>query len=129
MGRVTLRLLCCAVTLTLAPAFLHAATPAGVADALARAKSCVSSKSALSSSAKAPDQTLKSKASTVGSQWGGQPALAAYALLAAGDYPNARPKLAETVAFLKQAKLTGTSALGIRCLVWSRLPQTPDVKA
>jgi hypothetical protein len=129
MGRVTLRVPVVAVLLTLVPSLLHGATPAETETALGQAKSFLYSKFADGSWEKAPEQNLKSKDNTIGSQWGGQTALAAYALLAAGDNPNAQPKLAEAVAFLKQAKLTGTYALGIRCLVWARLPQTPEVKA
>jgi hypothetical protein len=129
MGRETVRCTLLPVLFLLASSSLHAATPAETEDALGRAKAFVYSKFANGSWEKAPEQNLKSKDNTISSQWGGQTALAAYALLAAGDNPNAQPKLADAIAFLKQAKLTGTYALGIRCLVWARLPQTPEVKA
>jgi len=129
MGRATVRSALIPLLFLLASSPLHAATPAETEDALGRAKAFVYSKFADGSWEKAPEQNLKSRDNTIGSQWGGQTALAAYALLAAGDNPNAQPKLADAVAFLKQAKLTGTYALGIRCLVWARLPQTPEVKA
>src|SRR5215203_6082469 len=123
MGRATVRSALIPLLFLLTAPALHATTPAETEDALGRAKSFLYSKSADGSWEKAPEQNLKSRDNTIGSQWGGQTALAAYALLAAGDNPNAQPKLAEAIAFLKQAKLTGTYALGIRCLVWARLPQ------
>src|SRR5881227_2535906 len=107
MGRAIVRYALPPILLLLASSTLHAATPAEVEDALGRAKSFVYSKFADGTWEKAPEQNLKSRDNTTGSQWGGQTALAAYALLAAGDNPNANPKLADAIAFLKQAKLTG----------------------
>lgn len=78
---------------------------------------------------KSPGQNLESQDKLTGSQWGGLTALATYALLAAGDNPNAEPRLSDAVTFLKRAKLTGTYALGIRCQVWLLLPQTPEIKS
>src|SRR5690242_19495886 len=116
MAGLTLRVQIVGVLLSLVPSLLHAATAAEVEEALTRAKSFVYSKFADGSWEKAHEQNLKSRDNTIGSQWGGQTALAAYALLAAGDNPNAQPKLADAITFLKQAKLTGTYALGVRCL-------------
>lgn len=62
-----------------------------------------------------------------GLQWGGETALATYALLAAGE-SRQDAKLAKPIEFLKTADIKGIYALGIRAQVWHYLPQTPDVK-
>ena len=129
MGRVAIFLALVLSALIGGPARVHAATSARVEESLGRGKKFVYSRFADGSWEKSPRQQLDTKDRVVGSQWGGQTALAVYALLAAGDSPNAEPKLAQAIAFLKQAKITGTYALGVRCLVWARLPQTPEVKA
>ena len=129
MGRVAVRCGLSAILIALAPYAVHAATTAEIELSLGRGKSFLYSQFNNGSWEKSAEQQPNSKDRVVGSQWGGQTALAVYALLAAGDNPNAEPKLAQAIAFLKEAKLTGTYALGIRCLVWSRLPQSADVKA
>ena len=63
-----------------------------------------------------------------GAQWGGLTALATYALLSAGENPT-DPRLVDAIDFLKKAQITGTYALGCRCLVWLKLPPTPEIKA
>ena len=117
------------VVLASLPSIALAASSAEIEASLGRAKEYVYSTFRNGSWEKALAQDLDSRDRVLGSQWGGQTALAAYALLAAGDNPQANPKLADALAFLKQAKVGGSYALGIRCLVWARLPQTPDVKA
>jgi hypothetical protein len=77
----------------------------------------------------APRQEPSSRDKLTGSQWGGQTALAAYALLAAGDRPASEPKLAQSIDFLKTAKLTGTYAFGLRCMVWLLLPQSAETRS
>ncbi len=74
-----------------------------------------------------PVQT-KTRNDTDGAQWGGLTALATYALLAAGEDPQDK-RLAPAIAFLKQAKLVGTYALGLRCQVMLLLPPTPETRA
>lgn len=61
-----------------------------------------------------------------GGQWGGRTALATAALLVAGEKPE-HPAIASAIDFLKKARIEGVYALSMRCVVWSRLPQTPDV--
>jgi len=61
-------------------------------------------------------------------QWGGETALATYALLAAGE-SRQDAKLAKAVEFLKTAKIEGIYALGLRAQLWHYLPLTPEVKA
>src|SRR5437867_5118830 len=129
MGRVAIFLALVLSALIGGPARLHAATSARIEESLGRGKKFVYSRFADGAWEKSPRQQLDTRDRVVGSQWGGQTALAVYALLAAGDSPNAEPTLAQAIAFLKQAKITGTYALGVRCLVWARLPQTPEVKA
>lgn len=61
-------------------------------------------------------------------QWGGETALATYALLAAGE-SRQDAKLAKPIEFLKTADIEGIYALGLRAQLWHFLQQTPDVKA
>jgi hypothetical protein len=61
-------------------------------------------------------------------QWGGETALATYALLAAGE-SRQDAKLAKPIEFLKSAKIEGIYALGLRAQLWHYLQQTPEVKA
>src|SRR3954469_25381 len=106
-----------------------AATTADVEQSLGRAKRFLYSQHHTGSWERSGQQDPKSADKLVGSQWGGQTALVVYALLAGGDNPNREPKLAEAVDFLKRAKSTGTYALGVRCMVWLLLPQTPETKS
>ena len=62
-----------------------------------------------------------------GGQWGGQTALAVFALLVAGDSPQ-DPRLVRAVDFLMKADLIGTYALGIRAQVLQMLPPTPQTR-
>lgn len=64
----------------------------------------------------------------IGLQWGGETALATYALLAAGE-SRQDAKLAKAIEFLKTAKIEGIYALGLRAQIWHYLQQTPEVKA
>jgi hypothetical protein len=104
------------------------ADSAQVDQALIKAKQYVYSQHKNGSWEKEPKQDPKSTDKLVASQWGGQTALAVYALLAGGENPNAEPKLAEGIDFLKKAKIGGTYALGVRCIVWLLLPETPETK-
>ena len=106
-----------------------AADSAQVEEALVKAKKYVYAQHKDGSWEKSSKPDLKSDDKLIGSQWGGQTALAVYALLASGDNPNAQPKLAEGIEFLKKAKLGGSYALGLRCMVWLLLPQTTETKA
>src|SRR5256885_10254039 len=60
-----------------------------------------------------------------GATWGGFTALATYALLASGENPQ-DPRLAKAIEFLKGADMTGVYAVGVRCLGWQQLRQTPE---
>jgi hypothetical protein len=66
-------------------------------------------------------------AQRISGQWGGDTALAVYALLAAGESPN-DPKLAKAIDFLENADLTGTYALGLRSQLYPFLPPSQQVK-
>ena len=66
--------------------------------------------------------------SEAGGQWGGRTALAAYALIAAGEDPE-DPKLAPAIKWLKTADIVGVYALGVRCQVWLLLPETPETRS
>lgn len=123
-----------ALSLTL-PLLLLSAGPVigadsvAVSQALAKAKAYVYAQHKDGTWETSAKQDSKSTDKLVGSQWGGQTALAVYALLASGDNPNAEPKLAQGIDFLKRAKLTGSYSLGLRCMVWLLLPQTTETKA
>ncbi len=56
------------------------------------------------------------QADVKGKQWGGLTSIATYALLAAGENPLA--ELAKPIKFLKEAKIEGIYATGLRCQVW-----------
>ena len=57
------------------------------------------------------------------SQYGGRTALAAYALLTAGEsYQD--PKLNKAIKFLEEIEMTGCYAIGLRSHVWGRLPDS-----
>lgn len=58
-----------------------------------------------------------------GGQWGGRTALFTYALLASGERA-VDPRITKAVEWLREIKMTGTYALGIRANVWANLPQT-----
>ncbi len=62
-----------------------------------------------------------------GGQWGGETALAIYALLAAGESPQDE-RLAKGIEFLKKADLVGVYAIALRAQVYSLLPATPELK-
>src|SRR5829696_4030937 len=66
--------------------------------------------------------------SVSGGQWGGETALAVYALLAAGESPQDE-RLVKPIEFLKKADLIGTYALAMRAQVYLLLPATPETKA
>ena len=65
--------------------------------------------------------------SETGAQWGGPTALAAYALIAAGEDVHS-PRLAKAIDWLRHAEIIGTYALGTRCQVWLLMPQTPETR-
>ncbi len=61
-----------------------------------------------------------------GGQWGGQTALATYALLAAGTSPNEHKELEQAINFLGNTQLRGVYALGMQSQVWLNLPPRPE---
>ena len=74
----------------------------------------------------ARDPALKGQ-DVAGGQWGGETALATYALLAAGESPQDE-RLAKAIEFLKKAELVGVYALALRAQVYLLLPSTPELK-
>jgi hypothetical protein len=62
-----------------------------------------------------------------GGQWGGETALAVYALLAAGESPQ-DPRLVPAIKFLMTADLKGTYALGMRAQLYTFLPPSKEVQ-
>lgn len=56
-------------------------------------------------------------------QWGGNTALATYALLAAGESAQ-DPRIQKAIAFLAEADIRGVYALGLRGQIWQYLPPT-----
>lgn len=106
-----------------------AATPAEVDKALDGAKAFLYSKQKDGHWEKSPKRGKSDNGQDVtGSQFGGLTGLAVLALLSAGENPQ-HEKLAPAIAFLKQADVVGTYALGVRCQVTLMLPRTPETKA
>ena len=66
-------------------------------------------------------------ASADNNQYGGKTALAVYALLEAGDN-GTDDRLKKAVAFLQKTASVSTYTLSLKCLCWSDLPATNDVK-
>ena len=62
-----------------------------------------------------------------GGQWGGETALAVYALLAAGESPL-DSRLTKAIAFLQSADIKGTYALGLRAQLYNFLPPTKQTR-
>jgi len=60
--------------------------------------------------------------------WGGETALATYALLAAGE-SRQDPKLAKAIEFSTTVNMDGIYSLALRAQIWHYLPQSREVKA
>lgn len=60
------------------------------------------------------------------SQYGGRTAICTYGLLAAGEKPKEKPKLAAAIKSLMKADLHGTYAVGLRALVWLLIEKSPQ---
>jgi hypothetical protein len=73
------------------------------------------------------DNTWEKEFENHGDQKTGQTALAVYALLVSGE-SHQDPRIVKAVEFLKKTDTTGVYALGMRCQLWLRLPQTPETK-
>src|SRR4051794_14180052 len=63
--------------------------------------------------------------SATGRHRGGLTALAAYALVAAGENPQ-DPRLAKAIAWLKTADIVSVYALGCRAQLWNLLPPSKE---
>ncbi len=74
-----------------------------------------------------PEANTGGDSSPEGTQWGGNTAMALYALLSSGEKPN-DPRLANAIELLKTQSVVGTYAVSLKCLVWLQLPATPEVK-
>ncbi|HEY2588985.1 MAG TPA: DUF4159 domain-containing protein [Tepidisphaeraceae bacterium] len=61
-------------------------------------------------------------------QWGGQTAICAYALIAAGENPQ-DPKLKPAIDFLLKANIQSTYGLGLSAQVWNLIPPSPETRA
>lgn len=122
------RFLAAWVVVVLCPAAVPAATPQEVDAALKRAVDWLYSKQKDGNweLAAARDASLRGH-EVKGGQWGGETALAVYALLAAGESPQDE-RLAQGITFLKEADLVGVYALALRAQVYQLLPSTPELK-
>lgn len=74
------------------------------------------------------DQKGHENYSVTGGQWGGQTALATYALLAAGESPQDE-RIQKAINWLRQADIKGVYALGMRAQIWQYLPRTAETLA
>jgi hypothetical protein len=109
-----------------------AATPDQIDDALHRAKTFLYSKQKKGNweSRAAGPTTAEVKKSPTGisaGQWGEQTALATYALLAMGEFPQ-DDKLIPAIKFLQTTKIQGTYAFGAKMQIYPYLPSTPEVR-
>jgi hypothetical protein len=114
------------VALIAAPA--RAASPVDVDAAIAKAKKYIYSqqKNGNWERVERPVKDTQFGSDVTGPQWGGQTALALFALLVAGEDPQSK-ELAPAIEFLMKAELTGTYALGMRAQVLLLLPKSPAV--
>ncbi|HEV2294958.1 MAG TPA: DUF4159 domain-containing protein [Tepidisphaeraceae bacterium] len=116
------------LVLCVCPAVVPAATPQEVDAAVKRAVDWLYSKQKDGTWETAPARDASGKGHDIkGGQWGGETALAVYALLAAGESPQDQ-RLAEAINFLKKADLIGVYALALRAQVYQLLPSTPELK-
>ncbi|MGB7158179.1 MAG: DUF4159 domain-containing protein, partial [Tepidisphaeraceae bacterium] len=107
---------------------VRAATPQEVDAAVQRAVKWLYAKQKEGTWETAPARDASLKGQEVkGGQWGGETALATYALLAAGESPQDE-RLAKAIDFLKKADLIGVYALALRAHVYLLLPATPELK-
>ncbi len=77
--------------------------------------------------APAPVANQGSDSNRDGTQWGGNTAMAVYALLSCGERPT-EPRLQKAIQLLQTQSIVGTYAVSFKCLVWLHLPATPEVK-
>jgi hypothetical protein len=106
-----------------APPVAQAATPEQVDAAMEKAMTHLLAvqKNGNWESVTQPDISVAAEGSVTGSQFGGQTALATYALLC-GGHSSTDPQLADAISFLLKTEPHGVYAAGFRCLVWSRIP-------
>lgn len=64
---------------------------------------------------------------TESGQWGGQSAIAIYALLAAGE-SHRDPRLASAIEWLKKADIRGTYAVAFRLLAYTKMPRNEEIR-
>lgn len=121
----TIPVLCLLILATAHPA--PAATAQQVEEAIKRGKAWLYSQQKDGNWEAVPKPANDQHSDPNGLQWGGYSAIATYALLAAGESRN-DPRMAKAIAFLKQADLKGTYAVGLRCQVWLLLPGDREIK-
>jgi uncharacterized protein DUF4159 len=131
MPRSSLLALCAVVLLALGAPSARAATPAEVEAAIHKGREFLYGLQKPEGRWE-PDEKRKGNShgdhpKMQGQSWGGFTACATYALLASGENPQ-DPRIQKAVHFLKSADITGTYALGMRCLVWQQLPQGAEVR-
>lgn len=128
-GRVAILISVCAVML---PRIAMAATPDQVDAAIDRAKAYLLNHQKNSiwdkSDVRPLAKEIKTKHNSVyGGQWGGETALATFALLAAGESPQST-KLIAPIKFLRYAELPGTYAFSVRAQLYALLPPSPELR-
>lgn len=112
-------LLAGALVLACAATAARAATPQEVDAAIKKAKAFLRSQQKPDGSWEPTDRP---------DQFGGNSAIATYALLAGGDSPQ-EEHIKRAVAWLRKADVTGIYALGMRAQVWPFLHMNNDVRA
>src|SRR5262245_14804954 len=78
-------------------------------------------------SQQAKDGTWEREFDKHGDQKTGQTALVVLALLSAGEN-HQDERLVSAIDYIKSTPTTGVYALGVRCQLWSELPQTTDIR-
>ena len=107
----------------------RAATPKEVDQAIARGVKYLYQTQQNGNWEVVPKPVNDNGADVKGKQWGGLTAMATYALLAARENPQDK-RLAEAINWLlKEDKVTGTYAVGLRAQVWHFLPTNHPQRA
>lgn len=70
-----------------------------------------------------PDGSFENKTDNTHRPLGGETSMAVYALISAGESYQ-EPRLRRAIAWLEETKIVSTYSMGLRCHVWSHLPDS-----
>lgn len=117
----------CCLLLVLPSVVVRAATPQQIDSAIERAVKYLYSVQQPDGGWEAVDKPIDDPTGWKGAQFGGRTAIAIYALLSAGESPNDE-RIKRAVEFLSRIDTTGVYGVGMRCQVWSHLPDSPRMR-